>query len=312
MRFDLLVPVAVYVMAGKRTFIFILAGLTLVSWWFLCDYYLLEVFGWWSPGWEHAGFLSIPAAYILALVALECCAFWKTVRHFPDIRLVQPQQAFPPSVWNEMMCTLAAHPDTCSRSLFRWYGRMLGRLPADQNFSVRKIRHVWWLEPRLAWRTGLALTWLPLLCAVLILGPLLTPMMEQLASSLSRDGQTIYAVDFVGRNPSTNKLIRERLQAIPGGFRRTGTSSHIAAGRFELTSTRFPRVYRIARASCDALCQLIDPPKELPQLELTDHVIAGAASFEWVQTSPEQRLGLVVVLRRAADGRCLDRKVIEP
>lgn len=310
-------PILIYVVAGSQKTVAILLTITLLSWWFFCDYFVSPQ--WWSPSWEHAGFLLFPAVWILVLWVRELLRLRATrARSGNRLTLVHPDHTFQAAAWRQMIQVIAFHPDSRSKQFLSWQAARIGSLPADTYLNCQQVR-LWWTDWRLAgW--AVAPVWLPLLCVGLIAGPLHTSMMEVIAQRLSKERQNIFAVDYVGRDLKTRRLFREPLWELNGGFIRAGISSHIATGLFEVTSTRFPRVYRTLAARCDQHCQLLDPRTPLPVLNVSPAVTTGTAMIEWVQTAqpidgdqttPQPRLHLVLRLL-GAGGTCVDQTVIEP
>ncbi len=137
--------------------------------------------------------------------------------------------------------------------------------------------------------------------------------METVAACMSKKPQEIYDIAFVGRHPITHASIREPLWREAQEFVRAGASSHMATGHFEISSSRFPRVYRTVKAICSLECQLGDPNPEhsLPVINLDASVTNGTSSIEWFQLNPEPRLNLRLELTGMGTSHPIDIKVVE-
>ena len=305
---------------------------TLGAWWWLSDYYFAP-WPWWM---DRYAFILCS---FLVLVALSAAVFWFGVRG-PARRLAPAFDLFAGtasdarleiSSWCEILRTIAGLRKGLWARYWTWYRLRLEKLGRGQlQVGASSLRTVWWFHPS-AFPQWLAAFCLPALWALLLLGPLHSNVMEQIATIADAQPQVIYDVRCVGvakysswpggksiapGAPGRDGVfpgapVRETLDHGAPGFRRTGRCAFLADGSFEVSSTPFPRVYRHLVINCRERCDLI--PRDGAAALLTDSVpvVSGEASFKWLQTSPDPSLGMTISLVRQ-DGTMIDKVFIEP
>jgi hypothetical protein len=305
---------------------------TLGAWWWLSDYYFAP-WPWWM---DRYAFILCS---FLVLVALSAAVFW--------FRICRPARRLAPSFdvfsgnasdarleignWCEILRTVAGLRKGLWSRYWTWYRLRLEKLGRRQKLAkAGSLRTIWWLHPS-AFPQWLAVCCLPALWALLLLGPLHTNVMEQIATIADAQPQVIYDVRCVGvtkyssrpggesfalGTPGRGEVfagapVRETLDRGASGFQRTGRCAFLADGSFEVSSTPFPRVYRRLVMNCRERCDLI--PRDGAAAVLTDSVpvVSGEASFKWLQTSPDPSLGMTISLVRQ-DGTTIDEVSIEP
>lgn len=305
---------------------------TLGAWWWLSDYYFAP-WPWWM---DRYAFILCS---LLVLVALSAAVFWFGIRR-PARRLAPVFDLFAGTAsdahleisnWCEILRTIAGFRKGLWERYWTWYRLRLEKLGhGPKHVRANSLRAVWWFHPS-AFPQWLAAFCLPALWALLLLGPLHTNVMEQIATIASTQPQVIYDVRCVGvtkysPRPAGKSLARgapghsevfagapvhETLDREDFGFQRTGRCAFLADGSFEVSSTPFPRVYRRLVVNCRERCDLI--PRDGSTAILTDSmpVVSGEASFKWLQTSPDPSLGMAISLVQQ-DGTTIDKVSIEP
>ena len=305
---------------------------TLGAWWWLSDYYFAP-WPWWM---DRYAFI---VCSFLVLAALSAVVFW--------FRICRPARRLAPSFdvfsgkasnarleisnWCQILRTIAGLRKGLWARYWTWYRFRLEKLGHGQlQVGASSLRTVWWFHPS-AFPQWLAAFCLPALWVLLLLGPLHTNVMEQIATIASTQPQVIYDVRCVGVTKYSSRPggesfasgapgrdgvfpgapVRETLDHGASGFQRTGRCAFLADGSFEVSSTPFPRVYRQLVMNCRARCDLI--PHDGAAALLTDSVpvVSGEASFKWLQTSPDPSLGMTISLVRQ-DGTTIDKVSIEP
>jgi hypothetical protein len=136
-------------------------------------------------------------------------------------------------------------------------------------------------------------------------------MMERIAGWACTEDQVIFQATCVGLDPGSRSLFHETLLAVPAGYVRDGTCTHIANGRFEIIITQFPRVYRTLKVSCATECRVQSLDNQAQVIDVRLPISAGLTSIDWVQVTPDPRLNMRLDLF-SADGTNLNHKVIEP
>jgi hypothetical protein len=305
---------------------------TLGAWWWLSDYYFAP-WPWWM---DRYAFI---VCSFLVLVALSAVVLW--------FRICRPARRLAPSFdvfsgkasnarleisnWCQILRTIAGLRKGLWARYWTWYRLRLERLGRGHlQIRASSLRTVWWFHPS-AFPQWLAAFCLPALWVLLLLGPLHTNVMEQIATIASTQPQVIYDVRCVGVTKYSSRPggesfalgapgrgevfagspVHETLDHGASGFQRTGRCAFLADGSFEVSSTPFPRVYRQLVMNCRARCDLI--PHDGAAALLTDSVpvVSGEASFKWLQTSPDPSLGMTISLVRQ-DGTTIDNVFIEP
>jgi len=305
---------------------------TLGAWWWLSDYYFAP-WPWWM---DRYAFILCS---FLVLVALSAAVFW--------FRICRPARRLAPSFdvfsgnasdarleignWCQILRTIAGLRKGLWSRYWTWYLLRLEKLGRGQKLAkAGSLRTVWWFHPS-AFPQWLAAFCLPALWVLLLLGPLHTNVMEQVATIASTQPQVIYDVRCVGVTKYSSRPggesfasgapgrdgvfpgapVRETLDRGASGFQRTGRCAFLADGSFEVSSTPFPRVYRSLVMNCRERCDLISRDGASALLTDSVPVVSGEASFKWLQTSPDPSLGMTISLVRQ-DGTTIDKVFIEP
>lgn len=306
-----LLNVALFLLTVKLRSIVVLAALTVVAWLFLSDYYFAP-WPWWM---DQFAFIAVS---VLVLVVLTLTVYHVKLRRvargqrsaFSLIRKSDNGVEVQLQNWCAMLGTVAQDADGLWREYWNWYRSRLETLDQSVQVGIETVGSIWWTR-RSGMLTWARACWLPVLWVALVLGPLHTNLMEDVASVLGRNPQVIFAITCIARDPQTHKRLEESLQIAPGGFIRAGRCVFVSDGSFTVSSTAFPRVHRRLVVSCAERCSLSEHEKATPQLDLVLAVQAGASSFEWIQTNPEPPLKMTLSLVRQ-DGGILNTAVIEP
>ena len=301
---------AFYVLLGNRWLACLLAGSTVVFWWFVSDYYVLYRWGGWRPWMDLYGFMFFSLAALIGLTAV-CKLLIRRSGIRPANRAFVTQP-LPVDVWRNML-QIAANQriGRVAKHFLRWQVSRLARLSTSEPVAANHVFSAWYRGRRSALAVWLPSCWLLASWAGLALIPLHSNVTERVASVLSGSPQRIFAVECIGRDPETRKPLDELLQPTPAGFVRAGRCTLLSSGSFVVSSTAFPRVYRHLAISCGAWCSVAKNATQAPVLDLVRDIRSGTASFDWIQTNPEPRLRMTLTLLRQ-DGQILSTAMIEP
>jgi len=308
------VNAGLFLLAASNAARLLLLGSTLCAWWFLSDYYFAP-WPWWM---DRFAFLVLTTAVLWFAIRLPALS---RAPDFDPLCDSGRELELTPANWCAILDAIASQGGTLWAAYWHWYSARIRHLGLNHKpVCAGRLRTCWWFHPS-AISQWMALACLPALWIFLVLAPLHTNVMEKIAAAADPHPQVIYYVGCSGqlRSPSLSgnrtsfvrKQVDEALDSGSSVYRRTGQCAFLPQGTMTVSSTPFPRVYRRLEANCRERCDLLPPNRGEDLLFLQVPVVAGLASFNWIQTTPEPSLGMSVSLLRQ-DGSTLDKVTIEP
>jgi hypothetical protein len=301
------VNVAIFLLAASSLARILLLLSTVAAWWFLSDYFFAP-WPWWM---DRFAFMVCSLVLFLAMTA---AVLWLGIR--PRSRKDKPafdllsgsasHARLPIMDWCRLFEAVADLHHGIWKSYWKWYSVRLKRIAArGPSASVHELPTLWWFHRR-AIPQWMALGCLPALWVVLVLTPLHSNVMENVAA-FTRSRPAIYNVRCSSSAPPVNG---EDLLRTDFGFERKQICGQATGGAFEVSSTPFPRVYRRIAVRCLTNCSLVSPNHTADVLDETVAVVGSDAKFQWVQTGLH-KLEMTIFLQRQ-DGTPLNTVTVEP
>jgi len=289
---------------------------SLVSWWFVSDYYFAR-WSWWTWWMDRFAFM---ASTLVVLLAFAAGTRWRLHRiarglapQYEDYRGSPASAELPLRAWYEHLGSIATFRHGLWARYWTWrQSRLAGLSDSGAFVDAGSLATLWW--PRWAGIGAWSIAALfPVLWIVLLLTPLHTNAMEHVAAWASIKDPEISAVRCTGRVGNPGDAVDEPLQRESRGFYRNGVCLYVAVGAFQTTASDFPRVYRHVVVQCLNRCTVAAGPGAKPVYQLSVACVGGKASFEWTHPEPDPRSGLgMAVMVARQDNAPLASVLIEP